>query len=497
MPCVLFCARKMLLFHARLILLFCVCTMPATAGASPRTRPAASPASGLAGPLQVSSDRRHLAHKDGTPFFYLGDTAWELFHRSTREDADFYLQNRARKGFTVIQAVALAEFDGLDVPNAYGHKPLIDRDPTRPAVADGPDNDYWDHVDYIVAKAASHGLYIGMLPTWGDKWNRKWGVGPEIFTPENARVYGEWLGRRYRDRPIIWILGGDRVPENDRHLAIIRAMAAGLAKGDGGRHLMTYHPSGGSRSSRWFHKDEWLDFNAFQSGHARRHIPNYEFTLADRALKPAKPTLDAEPCYEDHPINWDPQKGWFDAADVRQAAYWSMLAGACGHTYGNHNIWQMLGKDRPPIGHARTRWKTAIDHPGSFQVGYMRRLFESRPWTRLVPDQSLLVGDPGKGADHIRAARAEDGSFLMVYTPTGRTLQVRVDKLKGTTLTAWWFDPRTGTAKRHSLGKLPASREIRLDPPGEPGRGNDWVLVIDSADANFPAPGADGHARPD
>ncbi|MFX7540918.1 DUF4038 domain-containing protein, partial [Acinetobacter baumannii] len=74
----------------------------------------------------------------------------------------------------------------------------------------GPRNDYWDHVDEVVRMANERGIYIGMLPTWGDKWNKKWGVGPEIFTPESAERYGEWLGRRYRDAGIIWILGGDR-----------------------------------------------------------------------------------------------------------------------------------------------------------------------------------------------------------------------------------------------------------------------------------------------
>src|SRR5687768_10999276 len=82
--------------------------------------------------LRVSPDKRYLVKKDGSPFFWLGDTAWELFHRLTREEAKEYLQNRVEKGFTVIQAVVLAEFDGLNVPNPYGHRPLIDNDPARP-----------------------------------------------------------------------------------------------------------------------------------------------------------------------------------------------------------------------------------------------------------------------------------------------------------------------------------------------------------------------------
>ena len=181
--------------------------------------------------LKVSENRRFLVDGDGRPFFWLGDTAWELFHRLNREDADRYLEDRARKGFTVVQAVALAELDGLHDANPYGHTPLIDDDPTRPNTQDGPANDYWDHVDYIVKKANSLGIVVGFLPTWGDKWNKKWGAGPEIFTPDNAEVYGQWLGARYRDADIVWILGGDRPIENDTHREIIRRMALGSAQG--------------------------------------------------------------------------------------------------------------------------------------------------------------------------------------------------------------------------------------------------------------------------
>jgi len=125
-------------------------------------------------------------------------------------------------GFTVIEAVALSEFDGLRVPNRYGDLPLHDGDPLRPNDA------YFRHVDYVVDRAASLGLVIGLLPTWGDKVGPiKWGVGPEVFTTENAVRYGEFLGERYREKPIIWILGGDRNPDSEQRKAIWRALAAG------------------------------------------------------------------------------------------------------------------------------------------------------------------------------------------------------------------------------------------------------------------------------
>ena len=118
--------------------------------------------------LKISDNGHYLQQADGAPFFYQGDTAWELFHRLDREEAEMYLKNRAAKGYNVIQAVALAELDGIGTPNAYGHLPLIDRNPARPAVKEGEQNDYWDHVDYIVKRCNELGMYMGLLPTWGD-----------------------------------------------------------------------------------------------------------------------------------------------------------------------------------------------------------------------------------------------------------------------------------------------------------------------------------------
>ena len=145
--------------------------------------------------LRVSDNHRYLVTADNKPFFWLGDTAWELFHRLTREETEKYLRDRAEKKFTVIQAVVLAEMDGLNIPNAYGETPLENNDPTKPREA------YFQHVDFVIDKANQFGLHIALLPTWGDKvFKDRWGVGPEIFNPNNARVYGKWIGNRYKNK---------------------------------------------------------------------------------------------------------------------------------------------------------------------------------------------------------------------------------------------------------------------------------------------------------
>ncbi len=434
-----------------------------------------SPRSTVIGDLRVSANRRFLTYSDGAPFFYLGDTAWELFHRLNREEAEQYLDDRAAKRFTVIQAVVLAELDGLHAPNPYGEVPLRDDDPAK------PNERYFAHVDYIVEAAGRRGMYIGMLPTWGNKvvkgsWEKTASV---IFNPSNAYTYGQIVGRRYRNSAnIIWILGGDRSPEGVE--PVWRAMAAGLKAGDGGRHLFSFHPNGRSSSAERLHNEAWLDFNMIQSGHNMRNNPNYEMIQRDYNRTPVKPCMDAEPRYENHPIDWKPaEKGWFDEHDVRQAAYWALFAGAHGHTYGCHDIWQMLSSGREPVGFARGDWKTSLHLPGSSQMTHVRALMETRPMLSRVPDQSLIAGDAGSGGDHVVATRGDGYAFF--YTPAGKPFVVNAGKVAPGKLRGSWFDPRSG--KLSDAGEFDGKGQREFRPPGTPGRGNDHILIVDDVEA--------------
>ncbi len=437
--------------------------------------------------LKVSENHRYLVTDQGKPFFWLGDTAWELFHRLNREDAARYLRNRADKGFTLVQAVALAEFDGLTQPNAYGHLPLRGNDPLQPV------EEYFQHVDSVVAKANELGLYIGFLPTWGDKWNKKWGAGPEIFTPANAEAYGEWIGRRYKGAGLVWILGGDRPVENDTHREILAAMARGLTRGDGGAHLITFHPTGGGGSSQYFQSEAWLSFNMRQNGHSPEYTGRYDKTAEDYGRVPIKPVLDGEPIYEGHPVSFDARRfGHSVAADVRRPFYWDLFGGAFGHTYGHHSVWSMHGPGRTPVNSPILPWTEAIDEPGAFQMGIGRRLMESRPFLTRVPDDALLVPSeyptlvPGAGTRRFAATRDSSGSYAFIYVPVGRSFSVRLDKISGPKAKAWWFNPRTGEATL--IGLFSTQGERRFTPP-TPGELTDWVLVLDDASKRFPPPG--------
>jgi hypothetical protein len=436
-------------------------------------------------PLRVSADGRRLVQADGRPFFYLADTAWSLFHRLTREEADRYLRNRAEKGFTVVQAVALSENDGLRTPNAYGERPLVDNDPRRPNGA------YFAHVDWVIDRAAELGLTVALLPTWGDKWHsRQNEPGPKVFTDtDTARGFARFIGRRYGSRPVIFVLGGDRNIETPEDLALTRAFAEGL-KETAPRTLITYHPRGPGRSSDALHREPWLDFNMIQSSHTGRGSDNGGNVEHDRALEPAKPTLDGEARYEALIVDFYMRGAnpalRFDDYDVRLAAYRALLAGAAGHTYGNNNIWQMWAPGREPVLGADTSWSDAIDHPGAFQMGHVRRLFESRPWETLVPAQDLLVGPNLPGDGFARAAVAGDRSFAFVYSPRGEPVSVDQGRLGARDLTAWWFDPRYGRAYLIHTG---VGTAIQVFTPPSSGRGCDWLLVLDDPTKGYPPPG--------
>lgn len=437
--------------------------------------------------IEVSDNSRFLITEDGEPFFYLADTAWELFHRLNREQADRYLSDRAAKGFNVVQAVVLAEQNGLTDPNPYGYLPLIDKtDPTRPAIKPGPRNDYWDHVDDIIEMAARKGLYVGLLPTWGRYVTSNWanGIVDGIFNAENAQQYGEFIGHRYRDRTnIIWIIGGDRAAPTQESQAIWRAMAKGVAIGVAGSEdyskvLMTYHTSGPGHASDFFHNDEWLDFTAIQSSHGDR-ILNWKMIQRDYNRHPIKPIIDLETTYPDVVIMKGMKPGNDDHA--RRSAYWSVFAGACGHTYGHNSIWQMFAPGRKPILSPKCYWYEALDAPSAQQMGYLRKLMQSRPFLSRVPDQSLLASEPGDDISHLQATRGD--GYALVYTPMGTSLRVHFGRLSGDNVKAWWFDPRTGHAT--SIGTFPSVGEQEFDPPGEPAVGNDWVLVLDDAAKAF------------
>jgi len=443
--------------------------------------------------LSVSENQRFLVTSEGKPYFWLGDTGWEMLHRLDKKEMEHYMRNRSGKGFTVIQAVVIGEIDGLTFPNMEGHLPFEDFDPERPTEA------YFKLVDYAVEQAREFGLVLALLPTWHSYVLP--GSHPllrekAVFNTENAYAYGKFLGERYKDAPnIVWVLGGDW-PAGPQ-IEIWDALAEGLSAGDSARHLKTYHPRGQQTSSTWLHNREWLDFNMVQTGHQAPSFPVYDWISNDYYLTPAKPVVNGEPSYEEIGIWFNPANPRHDAYEIRKQAYWSVFAGAFGHTYGNNNIWQMNNQDNSDRIWPNRTWDKALNSPGAGQLIHLRNLMESRPFLSRIPDQSLLMGDnPSYASDHIRVTRdgtfgASDATYIMVYLPYYKSFKINTQVIPGTRLKVWWYNPQTGQA--YLQATLDNQVEFAFSNWNDLIKvgmgGPDWVVVIDDASAGYEAPG--------
>ncbi|GAC1598115.1 MAG: glycoside hydrolase family 140 protein [Chitinophagaceae bacterium] len=432
------------------------------------------------GRIIPSRDGHYLQYEDGTSFFWLGDTAWELFHRLRLDEINLYLDNRKAKGFNVIQVAALAEMNGLTMPDQYGDLPLLNQNPET------PNEQYFQFVESVVKLAERKDLYIGLLPTWGDKVTLSWGAGPVVFNKINAYKYGFWIASRYKNHPnIIWILGGDRPAMNDSNdwRPVWRAMAKGILDATANKAFITYHPSGGAYStSQYIHQEPWLEMNMIQSGHGGGHdVPVWSLISRDYELLPRKPVLDSEPNYEDHPVNpwpkWDPATGYYRAYDVRKQLYRSVFSGACGVTYGHHSIWQFYSPREEKINYADRYWTDALDRPGAYQAGYLLKLITSRPYLNRVPDDSMIEKGQGEKGKHMTAFRDSSGSYLMIYLPVGNEVLINTTYLKPGKISVTWFDPRTGEYKK--IGVEKRAEHMNFIAPTS-GVENDWVLVLDS-----------------
>jgi hypothetical protein len=437
----------------------------------------AAPAAPLP-PLRVSDNHRFLVTADGKPFFWLADTAWQLIHDLDEAEMRRYFADRRDKGFTVIQTVAVVELRS-DKPNACGHFPIEPKRPDKPIVQDGPANDYWDDVERVVQIAAEHGLYVGLLPTWGKYVTSSWqsGLVDGFFNVANAEAYGRFIGERLKAHAnIIWILGGDKAAPTDESRAIWRAMARGIAVGVSGQEdyskvLMTFHTSGPGSTAWFLNNEPWLDFHALQSGHGRWAL-NWMLVEHAYTMKPTLPVIDLETSYPDFRHGRPPTIATDD--DARRAGYWAVFAGAAGHTYGHHSIWQMHSPKYPGVAGPKQFWYHALNAPSARQMGHLRRLIESRPFLTLEPDLSLLAFEQTKPWEMCLALRGD--GYALIYTPTGRALDMNLDKLGFAKARVAWFDPRLGEAT--AFGTFEGKGRRTFKPPAEEAPGMDWVLVL-------------------
>ncbi len=407
------------------------------------------------------------------PFFWLGDTAWLLLSRLSFKEAKTYIDNRAAKGFNVLQ-VTLVHSPGYRTLD--GKKALIDDDFSKPC-GEG----FWEHARKVALYAAMNGIYIAFLPCWGSF------VKSGALNLNNAENYAEFLNRQFGDlKNVIWLVGGD--VRGDAAPEVFRLLGRTLKRLNP-QKIIGYHPFGRCSSSFWFGQDEWLDFNMFQSGHRdyeQRKLgqwddndifygeDNYRYVQEDLRSCPYKPTLDGEPSYEliPHGLHDGAQPYW-QASDVRRYAYWSVFTGAAGHTYGDNAIMQFLKPGYKPAYSALEYWDEALHDPGSGQMGNLRHLCEEMEFEKGRSAQEFILNN---GVRHGYRAALLTPRALMVYAYEGEAIDVNTSLLPFGNLEAAWFDPVSGAYS--PIGQAEKSGCARFKLPNRRESANDWVLLL-------------------
>jgi hypothetical protein len=393
-------------------------------------------------PVKVSPNGRYFVDQKGDAVFWLGTTQWQLFRDNTPEEARTILANVKGKGFAFVQVMLAGVGDGTR-PNAAGQKPWLNDDPLAPNEA------YFKTVDAAVAAARENNVVISMT-LYHQRWRK-------LITEKNARAWGAWLARRYKDVPtLLWSMTPEAKPQ---FAPVLRELAAGLREGDGGAHLITFKPDPAPYSSSFLHEEPWLDFDVMQVWKSINLI--YPMVTKDYNLKPVKPVLMGEGAYEaGSEYGFDVTPLW-----VRRQAYYSYLCGA-HFTYGHNDSWRML-----------PTWKQSLDAPGAVQMGVLKKIFLARKeWWFLAPDQGIFASGGNTQGDVLNlAARHTGGQWLTVYLGAKAAFSINMDKCTARSQArASWIDPRTGEAT--AAGSFPASGVQAFSTPDG---WEDTLLVVE------------------
>jgi hypothetical protein len=418
------------------------------------------------GPLVVSKSRTHLAHADGTPFFWLGDTVWNGPLLASRDDWETFLADRVAKRFSVIQFNMPAPWRTAHADErgqrAYSGRERIEMHPQ-----------FFQRMDERVEAINRHGLVAAIVLLWtlGQR-----DVSPGQLPDDRCVKLARYMVARYQGHHVCWILAGDENYSGERGQRWAR-IGRQVFPADLPRAPVTLHPQGMQWHLEPLRAEPWLDFLGYQSGHGddARTLAWIHSGPVSQTWKnePIKPTLNLEPPYEAH-LAYQSRQPHSDYS-VRRACYWSLMnTPVAGLTYGGHGIWSWQTTEGVPQDHQRSglaqAWHKAKDLPASGQMRHLVDLMTSLAWTELRPAQELVAKQPGADdpARFISAAATPDGRQAVLYLPVGGSVTLDLAKLARGAV-GEWFDPRSGRRQAANLDEGGV-----YQAPDE----RDWVLVV-------------------
>lgn len=400
--------------------------------------------------LKVSADRRHLAFNDGTPFRWIGDTAWIAPLRASTSDWQTYLNDRAAKRFTLIQISPASAWGGT--ADVDGNAPFTGSGLSKWNPA------YWQGVEQKVEAANQKGLVVFMN-----------GIMEPVSrypTSSEAALFARNIAARLYGNFVIFS------PSFDSPYKTLGDDVGNALNAATSRHLVTQHPGTDIVASRTYYDKGYLDFSGVQSGH---NGGNRE-TCANRAItwnlemysrNPWKPVVNQEAFYDANgtvPTLGGAYQG--TAKDARQLGWLSWLSGSLGYTYGAYGLWNWE-RDSSKAYH----WSKATAYPSSTHMRHMSDFLGSIAWWRLAPAHSLVLNNPSAYLSKRVIAKSSNGDLAVAYIPDANPITLSMTSFSGTMRTRW-FNPTSGAYTE--AGSFANTGTRTFMPPS----GSDWVLLF-------------------
>ena len=414
--------------------------------------------------LKISDNNRFLVKEDGSPFVWIGETNW-FFAKLPPTTIDQILDKRSAQNFTVMHVSCREKLYSREDMGSISN----------------PNEAWWSYLDEYIVKCAQRKLYVGITLGW-------WSVAKNN-TEADLYAYGRWVGNRYKDNNnIIWLTLGEAgghsrksaIPENK-----IQALVRGIRDGDAGDKLLTIHADF-QRSTSISYDGALCDFNNWQTSQwcCPEDLPRkdnrswtvwqaIEFDYNKMYNNTPKPTLDSEAWYENN-------KDFCGANpyNIRRRAYFTLFAGAFGHSYGAGGIWDGLRK-KDSCSEDALR---AIEYPGARYMSYVSSFLHKlgNDFIKLHPDQGIIIEGNSESYDrHIQAILANDSSFALIYSASDAAYSTDLSKLSTNAPSAIWYNPRSNTyGTQHDIHPTGNGTREKFDPPGDSGAGNDWILIL-------------------
>jgi len=407
------------------------------------------------GYLRVSANGRYLEHADGTPYLWVGDTAWAAPMNATMKDWQEYLRDRREKGFTGVQIFCASDWAGTQ--DTEGHAPFLGDRLGQPHPA------YWVQYDRRVQLANDEGfvvLVVGLM--------------------EPVKRYPDAIAAQRFSRYLVARLTGNFVifsPSFDSPYREPGDVVGQTIRESSSRHLITQHPGTDLPAARAYQPKPYLDIAGLQSGAGWGGKPLSAETVAKNAVEwsldlygrqPVKPIINLE-CRYDSEFN---QKQL--SRLPRSCGYWSLLSGCVGYTYGCAGLWNWGLKTTHGDPQASLwDWRAGMTRKSSTDMTHLAALFEDLEWWKLEPHHELILNQSQDWTTRMVLAKSGDGDLAVAYLPDNDTIKLDMRPFSGP-IVRRWFNPQTGEYQNEE-NALRNSSEMTVDRP----RGwEDAVLVL-------------------